>query len=127
MASTDTTSLDEGCSSLATDVMADNQDRQVDVSYHSKAWHAARIAQLSAERPNYDDWKEKRDAADRQAAREEEEREKAEEEYRRQLKKDRCVHASVSKSARFYITCVHLYAGMVLIFGCAFQGARAID
>ena len=74
--------------------MADNQDRQVDVSYHSKAWHAARIAQLSAERPNYDDWKEKRDAADRQAAREEEEREKAEEEYRRQLKKDRYVHTS---------------------------------
>lgn len=65
-------------------------DNQVDVSYHTKEWQAARIAQLEAKRPSYEEWKEKRDAAAKEAAREEQEREQAEVEYRRQLRKDRC-------------------------------------
>ena len=68
----------------------ETMDNQVDVSYHTKEWQAARIAQLEAKRPSYEEWKEKRDAASKEAAREEQEREQAEVEYRRQLRKDRC-------------------------------------
>ncbi|KAK9804515.1 hypothetical protein WJX73_002307 [Symbiochloris irregularis] len=47
-----------------------------DVSFHTPAWHAARIAALTVERVPYEDWKKKQkeEAATRQAADEDEER-----------------------------------------------------
>lgn len=46
-------------------------DEGADVSFHTPAWHAARIAALTVERMPYEDWKKKQkeEEAARQAGR----------------------------------------------------------
>ena len=61
----------------------------VDVSFHSPAWHAARVAALQTERISWEDWKLKQKEEEARASAQANEEERLMREYRAQLDADR--------------------------------------
>ncbi len=83
----------------ATEVGPDGQielagDGTVDVSFHSPAWHAARVAALQTERISWEDWKLKQKEEEARASAQANEEERLMREYRSQLDADRAKRLS---------------------------------
>ncbi|KAK9822432.1 hypothetical protein WJX74_007155 [Apatococcus lobatus] len=83
----------------ATEVGPDGQielagDGTVDVSFHSPAWHAARVAALQTERMSWEDWKLKQKEEEAKASAQADEEERLMREYRAQLDADRAKRLS---------------------------------
>ena len=69
-------------------------DGTVDVSFHSPAWHAARVAALQTERMSWEDWKLKQKEEEAKASAQANEEERLMREYRAQLDADRAKRLS---------------------------------
>lgn len=69
-------------------------DGTVDVSFHSPAWHAARVAALQTERMSWEDWKLKQKEEEAKANAQANEEERLMREYRAQLDADRAKRLS---------------------------------